>query len=99
MSISSSDFAKLQAQAKLTLGIEEQKTILSQLNEALEAIRVFDELKTENVKPLAQPIEGTHNVWREDKVEASLPQEEVLSQAKSHDGYIMVPAVLDQSDN
>lgn len=98
MSISTADLAKLQNQARLTLDTSEQKSIPPQLNEALEAIKVFDELPTQNVQPLAQPIASLHNVWREDNVRASLTQEQALSQGNAHLGYFLVPNVFTEPE-
>ena len=98
--ISQADFAKLVGQAKLSLKNQEKEEIRSQLNEALDAIAVFDELDIEGVKALNQPIEDAHNVWREDVVKPSFSQEEALSEASSTlDGYFMVDAIFEEEDN
>jgi Asp-tRNA(Asn)/Glu-tRNA(Gln) amidotransferase C subunit len=50
--ISDSDYKKLTSQAQLTLDPDEAKEIHSQLNEALSAITVFDELDTKHIARL-----------------------------------------------
>lgn len=98
--INSDVFVKLVAQANLTLTPKEISQIRPQLNEALNAIKVFDELDTKNVPLLAQPIEDLHNVMRDDLVEPSLSQSQALSQAAhTHQDYILVKAVFENEDN
>ena len=96
--ITPADFAKLVKMTKLTLTDDEKKSIHAQLDEALKAIEVFDELDLTDVPPLSHPGELT-NVMRDDIVKPSFTQEEALSNAPaSHNGYFMVPGVLeDQS--
>lgn len=93
-SISDTDFAKLETMARLTLTDQEKQTIHSQLDEALKAIKVFDELDLEGVPPLSHPGNLT-NVMREDEVKESFTQKEALANAPAtHAGYFMVPHVL-----
>lgn len=96
--ISDSDFAKLVKMTKLTLSDDEKKSIHSQLDEALKAVEVFDELDLTGVPPLSHPG-NLQNVMREDIIKPSFSQEEALSTAPSkHNGYVMVKGVLeDQS--
>lgn len=96
--ISNSDFAKTQTMAKIPLKPEEAKTIHAQLDEALKAIEVFNDLDLINVEPLAHPG-GLKNVLREDLVTPSLTQQQALQNAPAtHDGYIMVPGVFEEKD-
>lgn len=94
--ISDTDFAKLVKMTKLTLSDDEKKSIHTQLDEALKAVEVFDELDLSGVLPLSHPGE-LRNVMREDVVKPSFTQVEALSNAPaSHDGYFMVPGVLEE---
>lgn len=94
--ISDVDFAKLVKMTKLTLSDEEKTTIHGQLDEALKAVEVFDELDLAGVSPLSHPGEMT-NIMREDVIKPSFSQEEALSTAPAnHDGYFMVPGVLEE---
>jgi aspartyl-tRNA(Asn)/glutamyl-tRNA(Gln) amidotransferase subunit C len=94
--VSDADFAKLQQMARLTLSDAEKATIHAQLDEALHAIEVFDELDLTGVPPLTHPT-GLENVMREDVVTPSFSQEEALQNAPmSHGGYIMVPGVFEE---
>lgn len=96
--ITPADFAKLVKMTKLVLTDAEKKSIHSQLDEALKAVEVFDELDLTGVPPLSHPGELT-NVMRDDVVKSSFTQNESLSNApSSHNGYFMVKGVLeDQS--
>lgn len=98
--ISADKFTKLIKQANLTLDNQDIVSIRSQLNEALDSIKVFDELNTKGVTPLAQPIADLHNVLREDVIADSFTQEQALSQADhQHEGYFLVKAVFANEDN
>lgn len=94
--ISDDDFAKLVRMTKLTLTDDEKKSIHSQLDEALKAVEVFDELDLKDVTPLSHPGD-LKNVMRADVVKPSFSQLEALSNAPaSHDGYFMVKGVLEE---
>lgn len=84
--------------ARLSLDENEKKMIHGQLDEALNAVRVFDELDLTGVPPLSHPGNLT-NVMRDDVVLPSFTQKQALANApESHEGYVLVPGVLeDQS--
>ena len=94
--ISDSDFAKIQRMARLTLSDEEKSTIHNQLDEALKAIKVFDELDLSKVAPLEHPG-GLKNVLRDDVITPSFTQEQALQNAPQKlNGYVMVPGVFEE---
>jgi aspartyl-tRNA(Asn)/glutamyl-tRNA(Gln) amidotransferase subunit C len=94
--ISDLDFARLEQMARLKLTDDEKQTIHSQLDEALKAVEVFNELDLTGVPPLAHPGE-LENILREDVVTPSFTQEEALQNARAtHDGYVMVSGVLEE---
>ncbi len=94
--VSDADFAKLQKMAKLTLSDEEKAKVHAQLDEALKAIEVFDELDLAGVPPMTHPT-GLENVVREDVVTPSFTEEQALQNAPAtHAGYIMVPGVFEE---
>ena len=98
-SISAADFAKLKNQAQLTLTSDEEQLIHAQLDEALQAVAVFDELDLSSVPPLAHPS-GVNNVMREDVITPSFSQAEALKNAPAtHNGYVMVPGVFAEQDS
>ena len=94
--ITDADFVRLEQMARLKLTAEEKQTIHNQLDEALKAVEVFNELDLAGVTPLAHPGE-LENVMREDIVIPSFTQAEALQNAPaSHNGYVMVPGVLEE---
>lgn len=94
--ISDSNFTKLVKMTKLTLSDDEKKSIHAQLDEALKAVEVFDELDLSGVPPLSHPG-GLTNVMREDVIKPSFTQAEALANAPaSSEGYVMVKGVLEE---
>lgn len=94
--ISDNDFTKLVKMTKLTLNDDEKKSIHPQLDEALKAVEVFDELDLTGVPPLSHPG-GLTNVMRKDIIKPSFSQEEALANAPdSHAGFVMVPGVFEE---
>lgn len=67
----------------------------------IETLKVIDDLKSVDVtgvEPTSQ-VTGLENIWREDQVDQahSFTQIEALANAhQSHDGYFVVPQVIDQ---
>ncbi len=70
--------------AKLELSDEEVERMTGQLSDILEAAARLDELDTEAIPPTASVV-PLQNVMREDKVEPSLPREDVLANAPDKD--------------
>jgi len=94
-----SDFTKLVKQANLTLSNDEKAKIHTQLDEALEAVKVLAELDTGSVSQISS-ASGLTNVLRDDVVTPSFTQEEALQNAKlTHNGYFVVPAIFEAQDN
>lgn len=92
--LSDSDVRKIADMIKIQLTDEEVERIKSQLNTALEPVKVFDELKLDNVKPSSQTI-GTKNRLRDDIPQKSLNQKDVIMNAhQSLNGYIVVQRVV-----
>ncbi|MCR4335559.1 MAG: Asp-tRNA(Asn)/Glu-tRNA(Gln) amidotransferase subunit GatC [archaeon] len=80
--------------ARLNLTKEEEKKFLPQLKEVLDFFSKIDKLDVSKEKPSFQPLE-MKNVFREDKVEKSLLQEDALSNTiHKKDGYFKGPRVL-----
>lgn len=92
MKIDVSHVAKL---ASLPLSEAEKKKFEKQLSETLDYVKQLEELDTKGVEPTSQ-VTGLENVTREDVVTSSLPQEEVLKNAKStYNGFFKVKAILE----
>jgi aspartyl-tRNA(Asn)/glutamyl-tRNA(Gln) amidotransferase subunit C len=81
--------------ARLELSDTELDTMTRQLGAIIEYVGQLQELNTDNVEPLAHPL-PIHNVFREDKPEASLPVDTALQNAPDRRGnFYGVPAVLE----
>ncbi|MFW6269164.1 MAG: Asp-tRNA(Asn)/Glu-tRNA(Gln) amidotransferase subunit GatC [Bacillota bacterium] len=80
--------------AHLKLTEEEVETFTRQLGDILDYFEKLDELDTEDVVPTAYTI-PMKNVMREDKVEPSLNQGEVLQNApEKKQGQFRVPPIV-----
>jgi len=94
MSLTLSDVEHVAALARLGLRDDEKERLRQQLSSILEHIAVLNQLDTSAIPPTAQVVDLV-NVLRDDVVEPSLPQSEVLRNApRSRDGFIEVRAVM-----
>lgn len=83
--------------ARVGLTHDEMERMRDQLSAVLDHISMLQEVDTDDIPPTAQVIE-LQNIMRDDVVEPSLTQEQVLLNApRSEDGFIKVKAVLDGS--
>ncbi|MFX0032343.1 MAG: Asp-tRNA(Asn)/Glu-tRNA(Gln) amidotransferase subunit GatC [Candidatus Hermodarchaeota archaeon] len=81
--------------ALLDLSEDEKEKLSKQLSDILSYFDKLKELDTENVQPMTHPIEGLHNVFREDELRDSLTQEEVLKNTKYKlKGFFKAPKIL-----
>lgn len=95
MQISDKDMAHLKNLARLELSDEETQHLKNDLNSILGYFEQLAELDTDNIEPLARPID-LHSVYREDTPHAPLPQESALSLAtEQEDGFFKVPRTVD----
>ncbi len=94
MPISIEDVDKIAALAKLKFSDEEKQKLAKQLDQIVAYVEKLNELDTESIEPTYHVID-LKNVFREDKVEPWLTQEEALQNApaKKH-GYFSVPKVI-----
>lgn len=98
MSLTLGDVEYVAALARLGLRDDEKERLREQLSSILDHIGVLNQLDTSSVPPTAQVVD-LQNVLRDDVVEPSLEQSEVLRNApRSRDGFIEVHAVLDGAD-
>lgn len=88
---------RIAALARIGLTPDEMERMRDQLSAVLDHIEMLQEVDTDDIPPTAQVIE-LQNIMRDDVVEPSLSQEQVLLNApRSEDGFIKVKAVLDAS--
>jgi aspartyl-tRNA(Asn)/glutamyl-tRNA(Gln) amidotransferase subunit C len=94
MSISRAEVEKVALLARLRLTEAELSTMTEQLSQIVGYVDQLAEIDTEGVEPMAHAIELS-NVFKDDRVAASLSRGEALANAPHHDdrGYL-VPAVL-----
>ncbi len=94
MPVSVKDVQYIARLAKLRLSEQELPQMTQQLNKILEYMDQLNELDTEDVQPLAHPLQ-MENVFREDVRQPSLKPEEALSNAPERKGnYFSVPKVV-----
>ncbi|MGH2348461.1 MAG: Asp-tRNA(Asn)/Glu-tRNA(Gln) amidotransferase subunit GatC [bacterium] len=81
--------------ARLALTEEEHIRFTHQLRSILAYCAKLDELSTEDVAPTSDVVAAT-NVERDDVPGSSLPREEILAAAPSHEaGFFKVPPILE----
>ena len=89
------DIEKVARLARLDLSEEEKVTFGSQLEQILTYMEQLNTLDTSGVEPTSHAI-PVYNVFREDEVRPSLPQEEVLAIAPDEeDGHFKVPKIIE----
>jgi len=81
--------------AKLELNKEQVVLFTKQLDNILDFVNKIKTLDTSSVKPMHQ-VSGLTNVFREDTIEPSLSQKDVLLNApETHNGYFKVKPVME----
>jgi aspartyl-tRNA(Asn)/glutamyl-tRNA(Gln) amidotransferase subunit C len=93
--ITRADVEHVAALARLALSDDELERFVRELGVILEHVEDIAALELAGVDPTAHPI-PLMNVFRVDEVRATLPRDEVLSQAPAvEDGRFRVPRILD----
>ena len=94
MAITRQEVEKVALLGRLQLSESELATMSEQLAQIVAYVDHLAQVNTVGVEPMAHAIERV-NVFRDDRVAASLPRDEALAGAPHHDarGYL-VPAVL-----
>ena len=92
------DIEKVARLARLELSEEEKVTFGNQLEQILTYMEQLNRLDTSGVEPTSHAI-PIYNVFREDEIRPSVPQEEVLCIAPDEeDGHFMVPRIIELSN-
>jgi len=95
LSINIKDVEHVAKLARLELSDQEKVKFTDQLNAILNYAGKLNELSTNDVEPTSHILD-IKNVTRKDEVIASLPREEALRTAPSHqDGYFKVPTIIE----
>ena len=94
MEINEELLKKLAKNARLELSEKEIKEFLPQLKEILHSFSVLNEAPIQNLHASFQPL-LIKNVFREDKIEGGLTQEEALKNTEhKKDGFFKGPKVM-----
>ncbi len=94
MAISVKDVQHIAGLACIDINAEDRERFAEQFNAILEYFKELDGLDTGDVEPTYHVI-GLNNVFREDAVEESLPQEEALRNAPRQDkGFFKGPRIV-----
>ncbi len=89
------DIEKVAKLARLELSEEERETFGNQLEQILAYMEQLNRLDTTGVEPTSHAI-PICNVFREDEVKPSCPQEEVLTIAPAEEeGHFKVPRIIE----
>ena len=89
------DIEKVARLARLELSEEEKGTFGNQMEQILTYMEQLNRLDTTGVEPTSHAI-PIYNVFREDEVKSSLPQEEVLAIAPDEEnGHFKVPRIIE----
>ena len=94
MALSEKDVQYVAKLARLEVTAEEVAKYTQQLGNILQYVEQLNKLDTSNVEPLTHPLD-MKNVFREDLVQPSLTQQEVLSNApEPQSGHFKVPKIM-----
>ncbi len=94
MAITRADVEKVALLARLRLSEDELVSLTDELSQIVGYVDQLAEVDTDAVEPLAHAVE-VHNVFADDTVRPSLPREQALANAPSHnDQAYLVPPVL-----
>lgn len=82
--------------ASLRVSEKEEELLEEQLETTVHHVDNLEKINTDHIISTAQ-VTNLSNVFREDVVTPSLPQEKALENAKkTHNGFFVVPAILEQ---
>ncbi len=95
MAISDKDVEYVAHLARIQLSAQEIRQFAGQLDEILQYVQQLKSARTEGVPPTSHVLELS-NVFREDRVQPSLPMEAALRNAPDREGpFFKVPRILD----
>lgn len=92
--VTSDQVKKMARLASLPLDKDEEQTFADQLSKILDYVEVLEKVNTAGINPTFN-VTGTSSVIRQDQVEQSLPQDEVLINTSSKkDGFFVTKGVF-----
>jgi len=81
---------------RLALSNEEKTKFMGQLDDVLKYMDTLSAVPTDDVEPMAGPVEQLFTPLREDVVKPSLPIEQALANAPASDGSsFLVPKIIE----
>lgn len=99
MAISEETVKQVAKLAKLEFEEEDIHSFTDEMDNIIEMVEKLESLDTEGVEATYHGIMHK-NIWREDKAVKGKDREELFSNLKNHkDGYIEVPAMLDNGES
>jgi aspartyl-tRNA(Asn)/glutamyl-tRNA(Gln) amidotransferase subunit C len=94
MALSEKDVQYVAKLARLEVTDQEVAKYTDQLGDILQYVEQLNLLDTSNVEPLTHPLD-MKNVFREDEIQPSLTQQEVLSNGPEvQSGHFKVPKIM-----
>ncbi|WP_086349036.1 Asp-tRNA(Asn)/Glu-tRNA(Gln) amidotransferase subunit GatC [Candidatus Enterococcus clewellii] len=98
MAISEEQVKHVAKLAKLSFSSEELTGFTDQLGKIIDMVELLEEVDTEGV-PFTSNVVETINVMREDQAEPGMNRDELMKNVpESQDGYIKVPAIIDNGE-
>lgn len=86
--------------ANIPVSEKEKQELATGFEETLAVVDELNSLDVQNV-PTTHQVTGLENVWREDEVnqETTFTQQEALANAQqAHNGFFVVPRILEEKD-
>ncbi len=94
MAITIEHVEKVAILAKLSFDKTQMQKLTKELDQIVSYVEKLNELKTDEIAPTSHMIE-LRNVFREDRAQSWLSQEEALKSAPhAKDGYLSIPKVM-----
>lgn len=98
MPINEEEVRKVAGLSKLAVSDEESIMFTKQMKEIVEMVELLDEVNAEGV-PTTFTVAHNHTVFREDQaVQANMKEELLKRVPETADGYIKVPAIMDDGE-
>ncbi|MDN2453573.1 Asp-tRNA(Asn)/Glu-tRNA(Gln) amidotransferase subunit GatC [Lactobacillus sp. UCMA15818] len=98
MAISASEVKHVASLAKLAFTDEELQKFTGQMDEIIEMVQQLSEVNTDGI-PVTTSVTDAIGVMREDVTVSGTSREELMKNVPQHqDGYIKVPAIIDESE-
>lgn len=98
MKITKEEVRKIAALSKLEFSDEELETFTSQIEDIMNMAHHLSSVDTENVKPTINVTDAV-NIMRGDVAQKPTDRKELMKNVPEHeDGFIKVPAILDEED-